>query len=161
MLTDYIIPDILQYILNEYLDHTNIVNIQRFSPTLIFNIDKYIKIEKIEKDDSLKEDKYIDGNLIKSEEWYKDTSLCTKGRLIKTAEINYQYGKFHGRFFIANINGNSLVDGFYRNGLVDGKWIEQENEEGCNTGILTICYYKNGKLDGPSKSYKTKRFIYK
>ena len=164
MLTDYIIPEILQYTLNEYLDHTNIVNIQRLSPTLIFNTDKYIKIESKEKGNFLEEDKYIDGNLVKSEKWYKDTFLCTKeneGRLIKTAEKNYLYGKFHGRFFMANIDGNLLLDGFYRNGLVEGKWIEQQSGEGCNIGVLTICYYKNGKLHGPFKRYKTKYFKYK
>jgi antitoxin component YwqK of YwqJK toxin-antitoxin module len=112
-MSNYLLPDILQYVLNNYLDHQDIEVYNRVF-NFEFKIEKYTKIKKRTADGFfmyLKET-YLDNQLIKEE------LLHIKGN--KYEEKNFKYGKLDGKYIQYYLNGTINYESIYKNGEMIG-----------------------------------------
>jgi antitoxin component YwqK of YwqJK toxin-antitoxin module len=132
MLSNYILPDILQYVFNLYIDWENdsltLIKIFNFD----FDIKPHLKIEKEFKNEILHiKSTYIDGVIFEKEEWYTDE----------------KYGEFVGEKRYKN---------FYKNRILEEEtlyYYSCENRVGyfCRVPLdhgvrkLKKCYYNKNK----------------
>jgi antitoxin component YwqK of YwqJK toxin-antitoxin module len=105
---------------------------------------------------------YQNGKLYFEGERFEDTVRITKAysprghelRLEK-GSIPSQYtevkdGKPHGLYYSWNSDGRIIEEGFFRNGMNEGKWIRYDSYSGDTS---SISHYRNGKLHGLHKAY--------
>jgi hypothetical protein len=95
MLSNYILPDILQFVFNLYIDWTN--DSQKLNTLLNFNFDikSHLKIEKEFKNEILHiKSTYIDGVISEKEKWY----------------IDKKYGEFVGEKKYKNSYKNGILE---------------------------------------------------
>jgi hypothetical protein len=88
----YLLPDILQYILNEYLDHQDIEVYNRVF-NFKFKIDKYMKTKQIFIQNTKKlivNETYLDDELIRELIFYNNG--------LRKYEKNYKHNKFDGKY---------------------------------------------------------------
>jgi antitoxin component YwqK of YwqJK toxin-antitoxin module len=150
MLTNYILPDVLQYVFNLYIDWTNdelilskFVNFKfDIKPHRNFNCywtTRTIKVVRI----------YIDDNVVKEERFID-------GQKHKFKEDNYKNNKLDGSMFEWHDNGGLAVHANFKYGKLDGKIFEW-NDNGI---LISEENYKCGKKDGDQYKYHSNGVIF-
>jgi hypothetical protein len=109
-MSKYILPNILQYILNDYLDHQDIEVYNKVF-NFKFDIKKYIKMVKIFKDNEILlyiDNFFLDNKFIKEEGYYHNGN--------KSYEKNYKNGKLNGSCIVYNFDGITCTETIYEHG---------------------------------------------
>jgi hypothetical protein len=125
-MSKYILPDILQYILNDYLDHQDIEIYNRVFD-FKFDIKKYMKI--IKGNDRVLlflhiKQTFLDGQLVKEE--------CMRKSGEKYYEHNYKYGKFNGKCTLYDSVGHTITEErIYENGKIISSTKKYKNSDNC------------------------------
>jgi antitoxin component YwqK of YwqJK toxin-antitoxin module len=188
-LTNFLLPDILQYILNLYIDHQRDVHIvQKSTNNFIFDLKPFTKIEmRLFNDKKMEIEKYVfieeEKNMLEAEYIFVDdlkfkiTYYYKNGN--KSGEINFLLGIIEGKVHRWYKNGNIKEMIEFKNGIRDGECltyyengklkeinkfkIDKMNGE-CiifykNGNIMYKLVYTNNKLDGLCKKYTDKGII--
>jgi hypothetical protein len=124
-MSKYILPDILQYILNDYLDHQDIEVYNRVF-NFKFCIEKYTKIKKQSQDGFFLHNKqtFLDRQLIKEVVTHSDGSIYS--------EDNYKYGKLHGKCTVYDLTNKTVADEtIYENGKIISSTKKHKNKDSC------------------------------
>lgn len=126
----YLPKDLLQYVLNLYLDYEDL---DILDLCFDFKFDRNIHIQ-IDEEKNIKIT-YIDNDLRKIQTWYSNG--CKMG------EENYRNGKKDGKEYKFYFDGNIKSIEQYKDELLDGKqYYYMEN----NKRLKYEKYYENGKL---------------
>jgi hypothetical protein len=190
LLTNYLLPDILQYVFNLYLfwetDIPKLENLTKFK----FDIKPHLRVGKIERNEKNTVEKlgkliievtFIDLLKSKEEAWYNGTTfrnsigkkvytnIYKKGILIE--EIDYFYQDKEDTFLHRSIDPNVPKLKIFYFGL-NGKLMYIENRIYVvlngellhfhdNGKISSRCNYKKNLMDGIQKFYNAKEKLYK
>lgn len=114
---DYLSEDLLQYVLNPYLDWEDDVPKLK----ILYNIDFIIKIHLIIDEFTINMEKgicklkqtFLDGKFIKYERWWENGN--------KNFEQNYKNEKLDGKQYYYYENGNAESEQNYKNGKEEGE----------------------------------------
>jgi antitoxin component YwqK of YwqJK toxin-antitoxin module len=135
MITYYILPDILQYILNLYLDGEELPNLSKIL-SFNFDIKSHLYIEETNNltYDSKIIKTYIDGKLSKRNIYHENK--------IRHLQENYKNEKLHGTQFYYNPNGTLKIKYNYIQEKLDGRQYYYDQ----NGYPDHIVMYKNGNI---------------
>jgi antitoxin component YwqK of YwqJK toxin-antitoxin module len=134
-LSNYILEDIIVYVLSDYIEYDNFFQIQKYIHELYFNPNRvkteesYFDLNKI-KTKSIKS--YIDNDFRRCECWFKNG--------YKSYEYNFKNKKLEGKQYKYLENGIKWFEYNYKDGKKDGiqykwkygerKWIEENYQDG-------------------------------
>jgi antitoxin component YwqK of YwqJK toxin-antitoxin module len=174
MLEDYILPDIIRYIFNLYLDYANDIPKLENLTNIKFDKEPHVTVEELydPKLEMLLEQKiYLDHELIKDETWYGTGQKCHEynywnkenhgihiqffddGKIY--SEMNYIYGKLDGRKFI--YDGTHITVKEYKKDIQNGKQFVYTSDG----ELFHELNYLDGKKDGVQYEWRKKYNLYR
>jgi antitoxin component YwqK of YwqJK toxin-antitoxin module len=140
MLTHYILPDILQFVFNLYIDWEN--DSDKLNKIVNFNFDikQHLVVINFSYDNENSIHTYIDNKLSKKEIFNNNLSVLSKSQ-----ESNYKNGKYHGKQYVWDTNNIIVKIQNYKNGKKDDEQYTLWTNNRTNQKYSTRESYINGK----------------